>query len=311
MISIIIPVYNVEDYLEECFNSLIQQSYKEFEIILVNDGSTDTSLEKCKQFQTKYKNYSINIINKKNEGVTAARRDGVKASYGEWIMFMDADDILEEDTLQILASYTSKEINIILGSHSLLIENNKKLVPNRSIGLFNRSEYIDLFLQSKVESAPWGKLFKKEIFTEDIFLLPREIKVKEDFIMNFRIACKQNKNALFIKEPIYIYRYLRKDSAVFKALNNKKNISYEINILNYITQALIDSNLYHSKKRLLTQLFFTHVCSWRNYILKEQENVVSDINNLLRLIKKENPHNFNYLKYYYLQLLCYISKIIK
>ena len=204
MISIIIPIYNVEAYLKECFQSIIQQDYKDFEIILVNDGSTDSSGEKCKQFQLQNKEYKIKIINKNNEGVTAARRDGVQEANGEWILFMDADDILEKNALSILVSNISNDINIILGSHSLLIDNEKVFKQNKSIGLFNYSEYIDLFLQSKVESAPWGKLFRKEVFTKEIFNLPREIKVKEDFIMNFRIACEQRNNVLFIKDPLYI-----------------------------------------------------------------------------------------------------------
>lgn len=311
MISIIIPVYNVEAYLKECFESIIQQNYKNIEIILVNDGSTDSSLERCRHFKSLYKEYTINIIDKKNEGVTAARRDGVQASHGEWILFMDADDILPPNALSTLVSNITDEINIILGSHSLLFDNDIIIKPNRSLGLYNNSEYIDLFLQSKVESAPWAKLFRREVFNKEIFNLPREIKVKEDFIMNFRIACEQRKKVLFINDSIYIYRYLRKDSAVYNALNKRKNIAYEIDILNYITQALKNSNIFIEKKKLLTQLFFTHACSWKKHIIKENKDVIKDIQKILYFVKKERPRNFNILKYIYLQFLCTYSKILK
>lgn len=304
MISIIIPVYNVENYLCECFQSIVSQEYKDFEIIFVNDGSTDSSLDKCLNFKQQNPEISIIIINKLNEGVTAARRDGVFASHGEWIMFMDADDILESNALKILVSNISHNINVIIGSHSLLIDGKKEFKANRSIGLVDHSEYIDLFLKSKVEGAPWAKLFRKEVFSLEIFDLPRDITVKEDVIMNFRIACSQNRNVLFINEPLYIYRWLRPNSAVYHAKTKGKDISYEIRVLNYIGSSLKTYALYETKESLLAYFYFTHICSWKYSIVKQPKNVIGQIEDLLSFVKKEKPLNFSYLKYLYLFTVC-------
>lgn len=304
MISIIIPVYNVEEYLDECFLSVKKQTYKNYEIIIVNDGSSDSSLNKCLQFKDENPEITVRIIDKQNEGVTAARRDGALAAQGEWIMFMDADDMLEVDALQILSSNITNNVNIIIGSHSLLINEEKTFKPNRSIGLANHSEYIDLFLQSKVEGAPWAKLFRKEVFSLDIFNLPKDIKVKEDVIMNFRIACRQNGDVLFINEPLYIYRWLRPNSAVYHAKTKGKDISYEIRVLNYIGSSLKTYALYETKESLLAYFYFTHICSWKYSIVKQPKNVIGQIENLLSFVKKKKPLNFSYLKYLYLLTVC-------
>ena len=95
LVSIIVPVFNVEKYLSRCINSLVAQDYKQLEIILVNDGSTDSSMTICKEYEKK--DNRIKIINQQNQGLSMARNAGLKLAHGKYICFVDSDDWVEKD----------------------------------------------------------------------------------------------------------------------------------------------------------------------------------------------------------------------
>ena len=99
-ISIIVPVYNVEKYLSECLDSIINQSYKNIEIILINDGSTDSSLEICQKYQKNDKR--IKLISQANKGLSISRNNGMKIATGKYIMFVDSDDIIHSRMIEVL-----------------------------------------------------------------------------------------------------------------------------------------------------------------------------------------------------------------
>ena len=126
--------------------------------------------------------------------------------------------------------------------------------------------------------------------------------------MNFRIACGQNGDVLFINEPLYIYRWLRIDSAMYTAKKNDINISYELQILNFISQELKDKNLYEHKKRFLAMFYFRNVCSWQKVLSKQNTKIVTEIKRILKWIKAESPYNFSHIKYFYLMYLCVFCK---
>lgn len=111
MISVIVPVYNVEKYLEECLDSIQNQTFSNIEIILVNDGSTDNSKEICKKYCEQDNRFKL--INQTNQGQSVARNTGVAASKGEFIAFVDSDDIIRQDYLEVLIRYMSEEVDIV------------------------------------------------------------------------------------------------------------------------------------------------------------------------------------------------------
>ena len=111
MISVIVPVYNVEKYLEECLDSIQNQTYSNIEIILVNDGSTDNSKEICEKYCKEDNRFKL--INQANQGQSVARNHGVAASTGEFIAFVDSDDIIRQDYLEVLIRYMSEEVDIV------------------------------------------------------------------------------------------------------------------------------------------------------------------------------------------------------
>ena len=111
MISVIVPVYNVEEYLEECLESIRQQTFTDIEVILVNDGSTDGSREICEQYCEKDSRFKL--INQENQGLSAARNCGVKESIGQYIMFVDSDDVINTKVLEVLIPYMKTDVDIV------------------------------------------------------------------------------------------------------------------------------------------------------------------------------------------------------
>lgn len=111
MISVIVPIYNTEKYLSCCINSILSQTYTNFELLLVDDGSTDESSIICDEYALK--DSRVRVFHKANGGVTSARRFGVQTARGEWVTFVDSDDELHIDALQILSEYFSNEMTLV------------------------------------------------------------------------------------------------------------------------------------------------------------------------------------------------------
>ena len=111
MISVIVPVYNVETYLEECLDSIQNQTYTDFEVLLVNDGSTDRSKAICERYCKE--NRRFHLLNQENQGLSAARNTGVAASRGEFIVFVDSDDMILANYLETLIHYMREDVDIV------------------------------------------------------------------------------------------------------------------------------------------------------------------------------------------------------
>ena len=128
MISIIVPVYNVESYLKECLESIRQQTFTDFEVILVNDGSTDSSKEICERFCQQDSRFKL--VTQANQGVSIARNRGVRESIGEYIMFVDSDDIIKANILDVLLSYMKADVDLV---ECNLVRNQEELHKNKPI----------------------------------------------------------------------------------------------------------------------------------------------------------------------------------
>ena len=177
-ISIIIPIFNSENYIKECLNSLIYQTFKNFEIICVNDGSTDNTLEILKEFKNKDKR--IHIINQINRGAEIARNVGMKESKGEYLMFLDSNDIFSDTMLEELyAKIKENNLEIIIcNSINFKILNDKKIFNEHKNYIFSKdqifffeqtfsSQNIDKFFFEIFIWWPWDKIFKKD-FIENL-----------------------------------------------------------------------------------------------------------------------------------------------
>lgn len=180
LISIIIPIYNVESYLNRCLDSILYQSCKRFELILVNDGSTDNSADICKNYACA--DSRINLINKKNSGASSARNEGIKAASGKYILFIDGDDYIENSSLEKIINWLNENSGsdiVFLKSVSVLPNGRFEKNDVYSRDDYYKKSHIDILsyfaTHDPLPVCVWNKLIKREViaansiyFTEGI-----------------------------------------------------------------------------------------------------------------------------------------------
>lgn len=240
-ISIIIPVYNAEKYLGECIDSVLTQSFRDFELILVDDGSKDSSGEICDEYAKK--DERIRMIHQPNGGVTSARKAGVEAALAEWIMFVDADDKVTTDGLLRLVEEQQKdpELDIIEGSYQWFYpDGTTKVRPNIALEnghtYYNGHDYaLSLCQEGGVSRGPWSKIIRKDILVKSYALnIPRWISNREDTMM-LTIAAKSIRKHVLLADGVYLYRQQFGESAI----GNKKSLDYWSDYLKYFEEKAI------------------------------------------------------------------------
>ena len=209
LISVIIPIYNVEKFLPQCIESVINQTYQTLEIILVNDGSADTCYDICLRY--KDLDSRIIVINKKNEGVGPARNEGIRIAKGEYLYFLDSDDFLENNAFEKLSSYFKQGHDIILFGFNRVNESgdflNKVLPPAiRTINLKKDKEELTKILRSGTGLAVWDKIIKKDIIKKHSLSFDNKIR-GEDFTFIIIIFSKVD-SIVSISEAFVNYRIL-------------------------------------------------------------------------------------------------------
>lgn len=197
LVSIIVPVYNTSEYVEECIRSILSQSYKNIELILVNDGSTDGSGDICKKYGCLP---NVSYIEQENGGATAARKRGVEESHGEWIMFVDSDDLLPDSSLSGLMN-VCESADIVIAANQRNVESVKKLPVSIS-----KEKYLEMQYARELSAGPWAKLFRKKIFDGNTFSVPKHIVRGEDYLMNLMLAINNQKDVYVYKHQIYYFR---------------------------------------------------------------------------------------------------------
>lgn len=194
LVSIIVPVYNTAEYVEECIRSILSQSYKNIELILVNDGSKDGSDVVCKKYEHLP---NVHYVEQENQGVTAARKRGADEAKGEWIMFVDSDDVISQNAVDVFLS-KSKGVDIVVGGIS---ESCKEYPPN-----LTRDEYLLMMYAKNISSSPCAKLFRKQLFNDKTLCYDRSICRWEDWLMNLQIAKNNHASVNTVSELLYVYR---------------------------------------------------------------------------------------------------------
>ena len=208
-VSVIVPVYKVEKYLPECIESILAQTFKDFELILVDDGSPDNSGKICDDYATR--DSRIRVFHKENGGVTSARRLGVENARGEWVMFVDGDDELFSHAVGVLIKYTGRfdSVDLIEG----YVTNQKPLSSFNSEGLgstrrISGREYAVAIASYRYFWYPFpvAKIIRREVLVvSDALNVPAWVNFAEDLLMNLRVALKI-REAIKIFSDIYFYR---------------------------------------------------------------------------------------------------------
>ena len=230
MISVIVPVYNAENTLRQCVDSILSQQYEDLELILIDDGSTDNSPRICDDYSNV--DSRVIIIHERNAGVSAARNKGLEIAKGEWICFVDSDDYVSKDFLNYVASC----------KHQLLItgfrdEINGKVLENvkMSSALYSTTEEVSSFirtmiLNSMVLRGPWGKFYRRGLLGNQRF--NTEMKIGEDtcFVFDYLQKC----STLEVNASSF---YIIRRGIISDEVKYKSSVNYAVLSLGFVWEA--------------------------------------------------------------------------
>ena len=256
LISIIVPIYNVENYLRMCLDSIQNQTYTNFECLLINDGSPDNSAEICREYAAKDSRFRY--FEKENGGVSSARNLGMKCANGDYITFVDPDDWLDPDYLEILylkmmeydadvAIATYKKYSVsdrCYYFHVLDQDYYEKIYTGDE--LLAELPYRESF--DSTFNVSWGKLFKRSLLYSLVFNEQRVMG--EDLEFNFKVFLRLNK-CLYIHKPLYNFR--RHDSSACARMLTDKDLVDDLEIrmerISYLLVRNIDPQIYIEKTK--------------------------------------------------------------
>ena len=204
-ISVIVPVYNVEAYLERCVESILQQTYAHFELILINDGSTDSSGQICDHLASQYEN--IKVYHIENAGVSNARNMGIQLATGSWVTFIDSDDFVTQDYLATLASAAEGlNVGFVIAPLHHIKNGIVTDLPSYSgkTELWSTEETMkELLMTTRTSFFPVAKLFKRDLLADEKF--NTNYHLAEDALFLTELLLKTRCSCVFIDKPVYYY----------------------------------------------------------------------------------------------------------
>lgn len=225
MMSIVVPVYNASAYLEETLLALINQTCTNYEVIMVDDGSTDSSCDICKEFSSKYNNFVF--VRNKKKGVSSARNCGIQLAKGDIISFVDSDDLVTEDMVEYLMT-AIHDYDFAFGSY-------ERFDSNENVVFFNSKPYCGLivpffdqiadYFDSLSLQSPWCKAFKKDIILKNNIVFPEDMSFGEDAYFVYEYL-KYTKSVCAFDKVIYKYRIT--DSGLCHGF---KSYKYDTNLM--------------------------------------------------------------------------------
>lgn len=264
LISIIVPVYNTEEYIGECIESILNQTYTNFELILVNDGSTDDSLDICRQYEGK--DMRVKILNKTNGGVSSARNFGLREATGDFISFVDSDDIIRPDYLEYLVSNVEDDIDFIQSGILYFDNISRKVIGKEDLQeqlCIERSTSGGCFKLATMPliTSPVSKLYRTSIINNNKVFFVENITYGEDRDFNLKFISYVQK----AKSIDYIGYYYRK--AVVGSLSTNSN---------YIQRLRWDLDYWNNLNSYFIKCGYKDEPSIQHYLLNRLFNFYND-----------------------------------
>ena len=250
-ISVLMPVYNSEKFLLETVQAVINQSYTDWELILVDDGSTDNSKEICTKLMNDDKR--IKYILQENLGVSHTRNVSLENAQGKYIVFVDSDDLIHEDYLKILINSIEKNNSDIsvcnfierkISNTGNIEDINREFYPKEVMEMSEMKGYIMEFGNSGLLNPLWNKIYKREIIENNNITFDEKVKTGEDFIFNLQYF-RKTKKISFIKENLYYYIRRNNNSITYQYIENMYERGWEIHSL--LESFLEDMNFYNKE----------------------------------------------------------------
>lgn len=333
LVSVIVPVYNSEKYINRCIDSVLNQTYNNIEIIIIDDGSTDQSIDICKKYADL--NENIKLISKKNEGVSKARNTGIDIASGEWIIFLDSDDWIESNTIRDAISL------IDISNYDTICWNYKKLISDKIINcnkideivldtkkdiisilysIIESSYYNDIYYGEYIR-ATWGKMLNTKIIKDNNIKFDEKLYIGEDamFLIEYFINAS---NIKFINKYNNIYR-ITSTSAVGRykhdldeqIINQLEKINYLLKNIKEIDEIILRTVITKFYLDSIYELIYNY--NFKNNNGQNEFNLSQfikstkvDINNIkLNRLSKRQILTYILVKYNQIRLLELILKI--
>lgn len=269
-ISVIVPIYNAEDTLNRCIDSILNQTFRDWELLLVDDGSTDRSSGICDRYATKDKR--VKVFHTKNGGVSVARNIGLDSAKGSWITFVDSDDFIDTTFLDTLVRLQSSDLCI---AGIQFINNTTILLPPEECIKIEDVTELDNLLNKLYFTVPWGKVYKNDIIQQNKLRFDINLKIGEDtdFVLRYLLYTD---NIKLIAKPLYhflndekgkITKYtLTADEFITHTISIKTNLTTLCRKLNYAFP-ITDSVL----MKYYSHLFYVHLMSISSYTTFKKE----------------------------------------
>lgn len=291
-VSIIIPVYNAAKYLSRSLDAIIYQDYANLEIILINDGSTDNSIDICKKYANIDKR--ICIIDEKNHGASYARNQGLKIATGKYVLFIDADDKIEKQYINCLVKYMDiYNLDLVIcGYNDINITSNIKkkclldIKEMQSLtGYFNN----DFFFIRQFMDTPWSKIYRLKIIKENNIKFPENMKVSEDQIFNYQYYINVKKYRFINKA---LYNYIHNENLSLTRIRTKETLKCEIENIKLKKNFLKEGD-FKFKEEILTEYILYRVII---YVFIDEKKENTYYKSKIRIKQLKNNISFSYNK---------------
>ena len=265
LVSVIVPVYRAEKWIRQCVDSLLGQSYRNIEVILVDDGSPDRSGAICDEYAAA--DSRVKVIHQPNGGVNIARKNGFVASTGEWIMFVDADDTIPQNAIELLLM-NSDGVDLVSGK-AVLYRDGSTIAEEfpehiKETGDCDGKTFVEYLLLEFRLCSLWRQLIHRDMLSERILMLSPEITCAEDFIINLRVGFNLRR-VRGINEIVYNYRYFQGNTITSFQMTSDYLDRYDRELLDNINPELrgeLSEQIFHYRLNwLLTNLGVEGICN--------------------------------------------------
>lgn len=303
LVSIIVPAYNSEQYLSTCVESVLSQSYKNIELIIVNDGSKDSTLQIAEKYASTHS--FIKTISKENGGSSSARLFGVNNCSGDYIIFLDSDDYIEKDfVLNLISKTTNRNDEVVMCD---FLKNGKKESENyQFLEMNSRTEIFDNFLLGGIYNRTVNKIYPKSLISESDFPVGRDMLEDAYFTSHVLEKCNHA-----IRIPYAGYNYIRHSGSISKSpLSKMKRAGMHSNILE--KDIFLSNSISEHNKKLMVEKTYSHITNCL-YSVRNIETFEIDrkLLFLISYIKETNPENKNTINFCNFMMKCKNAHDIK
>lgn len=304
LVSIIVPVYNSERYAEKCINSILEQTYKNIELIIIDDGSIDNSGYLCDVFAKEDRRVKVKHV--KNSGVSAARNKGIKIATGKFIQFVDSDDYIEPNMIEALTNEINKNVDIVFCGYKRISKDKNGIINVENINLYNQDDItrkiflneFGVFFKNYYINYLWNKLYVTDIIKKFNIKFDNSVNWGEDLMFNLEYLGYCNNITIIDK---HLYNYINYNSNSITSTFNKELYTNQQNMYKAVRKFLFSNNEYSGKNKEMVEIKFTDsiIMCLSNLFYKDHNYKKLEINNEILQIIENNivRENLKYFEY--------------